>query len=277
MDSQKSVVVMAGKELVCVDRFDRLLVGGIQVVQDRTVPGQSQATLRCRVNCRRIAELRMVEGMHLRIQLAHSLNRLDCQGSFLSNASAPLSSPSSCRLARWWGSTTPFKKKMWDRHWTKLGGSGRNPRSPSQTRWGAVPEHVTDLYQGTRGCCESSSECLKLAQLLQEYNDLFSCGDNDMGLTKVVCHEIPLAAGTVPIKQPTRRLGLEKEVSEQVHDLLDRDLIEPAHSVWRSPVVLVNKKNGSWRFCVEYRKLNSAAIQDAYPFRKIDKSLDALA
>jgi len=60
-------------------------------------------------------------------------------------------------------------------------------------------------------------------------------------LTRAVCHEIPLAAGTVPI----RGLEKEKEVSRQVRDLLDRGLIEPAHSAWSSPVVLVRKKDSS--------------------------------
>jgi len=76
-----------------------------------------------------------------------------------------------------------------------------------------------------------------------------------MGLTKVISHKIPLAAGTTPI--PTRRLGLEKEVCRQVQDHLDQDLIEPAHGAWSSPVVLVKKKDGSWRFCVDYRRLNN--------------------
>jgi len=100
-----------------------------------------------------------------------------------------------------------------------------------------------------------------------------------MGLTKVISHEIPLAAGTTSIRQPTRRLGpeKEKEVSRQVQDLLDRDLIEPAHGAWSSSVVLVKNKGGSWRFCVDYRRLNSVTIQDAYPLPQIDESLDALA
>jgi len=51
-----------------------------------------------------------------------------------------------------------------------------------------------------------------------------------MGLAKVISDEIPLAAGITPTRQPTQHLGLEeKEVSRQVQDLLDRDLIEPAH------------------------------------------------
>jgi len=62
-----------------------------------------------------------------------------------------------------------------------------------------------------------------------------------------------------------------------VQDLLDRDLIEPAHSAWSSPVVLVKKKDHSWRFCIDYHKLNSATIQDAYPLPRIDESLNALA
>jgi len=116
-----------------------------------------------------------------------------------------------------------------------------------------------------------------MAKLLRKY-DIFSSGDHDVGLTRAVLHEIPLAAGTVFIRQPTRRLGSEKEkeVSRQVRDLLDRGLIEPAHSAWSSPVILVRKKDASWRFCVDYRKLNSVTIQDAYPLPQIDESLDAL-
>jgi len=68
---------MAGNEPVCVDKFDRLLVRGFQVVNNCTVPGRSRATLRCKVNCKRIAGQGLVEGMLGGIQLANSLNRLD--------------------------------------------------------------------------------------------------------------------------------------------------------------------------------------------------------
>jgi len=65
-------------------------------------------------------------------------------------------------------------------------------------------------------------------------------------------------------------------VSRQVRDLLDRDLFEPAHGAWSSPVDLVKKKGGSWRFCVDYHRLNSVTIQDAYLLPQIDESLDAI-
>jgi len=106
-----------------------------------------------------------------------------------------------------------------------------------------------------------------MARLLCEYKDVFSSGDHDVELTSAVRHDIPLVAGATPVRQPTQRLGpeKEKEVSRQVQKLLDHDIIEPAHSAWSSPVILVRKKDGSWRFCVDCRKLNSLTMQDAYP------------
>jgi len=75
--------------------------------------------------------------------------------------------------------------------------------NPPRTRQGAVSEHVADLYDGACDNCTSSAERQQLAQLLMKYSDVFSRGDEDMGLTKVISHEIPLAAGTIPIRQPT--------------------------------------------------------------------------
>jgi len=150
---------------------------------------------------------------------------------------------------------------------------------PTVNDRGPVPEHVVELYEGACDGCENKRERLVVAGLLSKYRDVFSCGDHDMGLAKTVCHEIPLAAGMAPIRQPSLRLGpeKEKEVSRQVQDLLSRDLIEPAYGAWSSPVVLVRKKDGTWRFCVDYRKLNSVTIQDTYPLPRIDEPLDALA
>ena len=74
-------------------------------------------------------------------------------------------------------------------------------------------------------------------------------------------------------------LGPEKEAEspKQVQDLLQRGLIEPAGGAWSSPSVLVRKKDQSWRFCVDYRRLNTVTQQDAYPLPRIDESLEALA
>ena len=74
-------------------------------------------------------------------------------------------------------------------------------------------------------------------------------------------------------------MGLEKdkEVERHVADLVQRGMVEPADWAWSSPVVLVRKKDQSWRLCVDYRRLNAATRKDAYPLPRIDDSLDALA
>ena len=59
--------------------------------------------------------------------------------------------------------------------------------------------------------------------------------------------------------------------------LLERGLIEPANGAWSSPAVLVRKKDGTWRFCIDYRRLNAITQYDAYPLPRIDESLDALS
>ena len=69
---------------------------------------------------------------------------------------------------------------------------------------------------------------------------------------------------------------VQKEVDEHIDDMLKRNVIEPSSSPWASNIVLVKKKDGSSRFCIDYRKLNSVTQNDAYPLPRIDDSLDQL-
>ena len=103
--------------------------------------------------------------------------------------------------------------------------------------------------------------------ILITYADIFSRTSSDVGRTDLIYHSIPLLPNTVPIRHAPKRLGRvkEAEVERQVDYLLAKNLMEPAESNWSSPVVLVKKKDGSCRFCVDHRRLNAAARQDAYP------------
>ena len=107
-------------------------------------------------------------------------------------------------------------------------------------------------------------------RLLKEYEGLFAASDSDYGRTSVVKHNIATRSA-----QPPRRLPdvLAKEVDKQVKGMLNNEVITPSSSPWSSPVVLVRKKDGTTRFCVDYRRLNAVTINDAYPLPRIDDSL----
>lgn len=62
-----------------------------------------------------------------------------------------------------------------------------------------------------------------------------------------------------------------------VENLLKADVIEESCSPWAVLVVLVRKKNGTWLFCLDYRKLNVATIKDSHPLLRVDDALDALS
>jgi len=123
----------------------------------------------------------------------------------------------------------------------------------------------------------TSEQRHQVIDFLQEFDDMFSRGTFDMGRTTLVEHTID--TGTCrPIRQPLRRhprAHLE-EIDQQVEELLQHGFIEPAASPWASNVVLVRKKDGSYRLCVDYRKLNSVTYKDSYPLPHIDTCLGSM-
>ena len=81
-----------------------------------------------------------------------------------------------------------------------------------------------------------------------------------------------------PVRQPPRRLPfiLRGKVVKQLHDMQQNGVIPPSSSPLSSPVVMVRKKDGSHRFCVDYRRLNVVTKTDAFPLPRIDDLLDQL-
>ncbi|CAG2219087.1 unnamed protein product [Mytilus edulis] len=114
--------------------------------------------------------------------------------------------------------------------------------------------------------------------LLNEYKDLFAASDRDLGRTNLVRHTIN-TGNNAPVKQPPRRtpIHMREEVDRHIDDMLERGVIEPADGPWSSGIVLVKKKDGTTRFCVDYRKVNDLTVKDAYPLPRIDDSLEQLS
>ena len=81
-----------------------------------------------------------------------------------------------------------------------------------------------------------------------------------------------------PQRIPARRmpLAVRREVAKQLRDMQKAGVIQPSVSPWSSPVVMVKKKDGTQRFCVDYRALNSVTRGDTFPLPRIDDLLDQL-
>ena len=115
--------------------------------------------------------------------------------------------------------------------------------------------------------------------LLAEYHDLFSLEKNEIRCTKAAEHVIELKdPNTALFKERFRRiLPLQvDEVREHLKLMLDAGAIWPSNSPWCNAVVLVRKKDGFLRFCIDFRRLNSLTKKDSHPLPRICETLDSL-
>ena len=120
----------------------------------------------------------------------------------------------------------------------------------------------------------------KARSLLKEYHDIFSLEKRDMGHTNATKHKIVLKdPDTPPFKEHFRRIPPPQldEVREHLKLMLDAGVIWPSNSPWCNAVVLVRKKDGSLRFCIDFRKLNSLTVKDSHPLPRICETLESLA
>ena len=113
----------------------------------------------------------------------------------------------------------------------------------------------------------------------QRFSDLFGDGpDGPLGCHPAVEFSLQLE-DHAPISQRPYRVPLLKRhlIEEQVEELLQQGIIRPSHSPWASPVTLQPKKDGTLRFCIDYRRLNKVTLRDSHPLPRIQDILDSLA
>jgi len=117
----------------------------------------------------------------------------------------------------------------------------------------------------------------KLASLIKEYSEIFVNDDTNLKQSPVVKHVIDTGKN-LPISQAPYRTNLKtkKIINDIIQKHIENKFIEPSRSPWASPVVLVSKKDGSTRFCVDYRKLNAITKRDVYPLPRVDDALAAM-
>ena len=114
-------------------------------------------------------------------------------------------------------------------------------------------------------------------KLLCDYPETFSKNDLDLGKCNILKHNIQLT-DQQPFKERYRRIPphLFEEVKQHLQEMVEVGAIRRSFSPWASPVVLVRKKDGGPRLCIDLRKLNNRTIKDGYALPRIDDTLNCL-
>ena len=113
-------------------------------------------------------------------------------------------------------------------------------------------------------------------EMIKRNANIFSKNEMDMGRTNLVKHHIELT-DPIPFKESYRRIPpqMYDEVKAHIQEMLDLGAIRHSNSPWSSAIVLVRKKDGRLRFCIDLRKLNNRTVKDAYSLPRIETLLDA--
>ena len=140
-----------------------------------------------------------------------------------------------------------------------------------------MPAHMIDMFEKSCGNL-TEEQSIIFGNLLIDFQNIFAKDDTDLGCFVGVEHKID-TGDAKPIKQPMRRVPLAFTGEEEKHlqKMLDYKVIQPSASEWSSPSVLIRKRDGDIRWCIDFRAINQVTRKDAYPLPLIEQCLDALA
>ena len=131
-------------------------------------------------------------------------------------------------------------------------------------------QSLSDDLTGEQRCTVES--------LLRCYEDVFSRGEFDVGRTHLISHRIDTGQHR-PVRQPLRRhpTAYLEAIDDYVEKLQQNNIIEPSAGPWASNIVVVRRKDGRLRLCVDYRAVNSRTYHDSYPLPNVEATFDALS
>ncbi|KAL7882920.1 hypothetical protein SRHO_G00005780 [Serrasalmus rhombeus] len=150
--------------------------------------------------------------------------------------------------------------------------------SPAQDQPHKEPDQdIVSLLDLSNACFETENQYLQMMDVIKQNSDVFSKHHLDYVHTTVVKHEIPLVDPR-PFWLPYRKIPPPQyqAVRKAITEMEEAGVIRPSKSPYVSPIVVVTKKDGSLRICMDYRKLNSYSTRDAFPLPRVEEALEAL-
>ena len=126
------------------------------------------------------------------------------------------------------------------------------------------------------GAC-SEEQCGRFKQLLVSKHDVFALSDSELGETNLV-EQVIDAGEAKPARTAPRHLpyAVRRELEDELIRLESTGCFEPSNSPYASGLVLVRKKDGTLRVCVDYRQVNKDTVPDRYPMLRVDELVDAI-
>ena len=129
----------------------------------------------------------------------------------------------------------------------------------------------------TRGSLDAK-QFTHLKKLIASNADVFALDDTELGHTNLVQHHIDTSDHWLLDRWVVTGVPFiyRDRIAKMVASMEEQGVVESSTSLWASPVVLVPKKDGQYRFCIDYRRLNCVTRKDVYPLPRIDDILDTL-
>ena len=124
----------------------------------------------------------------------------------------------------------------------------------------------------------STTEIDQIKTLINDYQDIFAANPKKPKRTDLIEHQI-ITNDALPVYHKPRRIltAWEKDVDQQVSEMLTNDIIRPSYSPWNAPVILVKKKDNTNRFVCDFRGVNDVTKKDTYPLPHIKDVIDKMA
>ena len=142
-------------------------------------------------------------------------------------------------------------------------------------------DHIEELCSRARKCMSSyevpEEQQKKFVDLMFEYSDVFASHDLDLGNFTAIEHSINTGSAEPQVTK-MRRCPVHFVDEEQKHlnDMLKAEVIQPSSSAWAAAPVLIRKRDGSLRWCIDYRKVNAVTAKDTFPLPFLSECLDSL-